>query len=333
MTYTKSFHTYEELLALLKSRGLDCGDDEVALTQLKRIGYFRLGAYLYPLRELLPIGSQKDTPFQHRSDKFLTGAKLSHAIDLYKFDVGLRKVLEGTLELEVSLRALLSHHIGAIGPLSHLDRSTFDQDKCDQPSVLNGGRNVDAFGDWIYLCNKSRGESKEEEFVRHLILKYGQNLPVWACTETLTLGGTARLLNLVPKSMQTAIAKEMGLSQGATLHKWVLAINGLRNGCAHSRRLFNRNLGYEININPSTVGEELHGVALNPYRKKLYVTAGILAYLLIRRDCGSTWPSAFKTQARKFPKINLNSANNPLLSPEANMGFSLDWDKDPLWSY
>jgi abortive infection bacteriophage resistance protein len=46
-TYKKPYLTFQEQLALLKSRGLLVTNDEAALSCLERIGYYRLSAYWY----------------------------------------------------------------------------------------------------------------------------------------------------------------------------------------------------------------------------------------------------------------------------------------------
>jgi abortive infection bacteriophage resistance protein len=49
ISYTKKYMFPQDLISLLKSRGLSIPDEQRAINYLTNIGYFRLSAYLYPL--------------------------------------------------------------------------------------------------------------------------------------------------------------------------------------------------------------------------------------------------------------------------------------------
>jgi abortive infection bacteriophage resistance protein len=57
-TYKKPYRTYQQQLELLKSRGLEITNDNVALEYLRRLGYYRLSGYWYPCRQLIPMISR-----------------------------------------------------------------------------------------------------------------------------------------------------------------------------------------------------------------------------------------------------------------------------------
>ena len=48
MAYDRPWKSFNELLALLKMRGMSVTDDEAALNYLERVGYYRLSGYWYP---------------------------------------------------------------------------------------------------------------------------------------------------------------------------------------------------------------------------------------------------------------------------------------------
>lgn len=50
MSYDKPWKGYEEQLELLMNRGMEVDDREGALDWLRRVGYYRLSGYWYPLR-------------------------------------------------------------------------------------------------------------------------------------------------------------------------------------------------------------------------------------------------------------------------------------------
>lgn len=47
--FIKTYSTPQELVRLLKLRGMDIGDEERGKHYLSHIGYYRLSAYMYPL--------------------------------------------------------------------------------------------------------------------------------------------------------------------------------------------------------------------------------------------------------------------------------------------
>ena len=80
MKYTKPHLPYEDQVDLLTRRGLDCPDRDRALLWLKRIGYYRLSAYFIPFKDAA-------------TGSFRSGITFEQIIDLYKFDVDLRRLV------------------------------------------------------------------------------------------------------------------------------------------------------------------------------------------------------------------------------------------------
>lgn len=52
MKYNKPHLTYNEQVSLLRQRGLIIDDPPKAVEALKRIGYYRLSGYFYPMRAI-----------------------------------------------------------------------------------------------------------------------------------------------------------------------------------------------------------------------------------------------------------------------------------------
>ena len=50
--FTKRFESFENLVNLLESRGLQICDRNKAIQYLDNIGYYRLSAYMYPLLKM-----------------------------------------------------------------------------------------------------------------------------------------------------------------------------------------------------------------------------------------------------------------------------------------
>ena len=81
MIYSKLPLDYSEILDLLVSRGLIISDRNKAIECLKVVSYFRLDNYFHPME----------------SDKvrhiFKPGSTFENAMDLYRFDCGLRELI------------------------------------------------------------------------------------------------------------------------------------------------------------------------------------------------------------------------------------------------
>lgn len=87
-TYNKPYLTFEQQLELLKKRGMEiaAGAEPAVLAGLRRIGYYRLSAYWYPLRK---TDESQDSSVR-RLDDFRHGATFGQVLGLYEFDKRLR---------------------------------------------------------------------------------------------------------------------------------------------------------------------------------------------------------------------------------------------------
>ncbi|MFU8773361.1 MAG: Abi family protein, partial [Anaerolineales bacterium] len=113
MTATpKEWKSFNEQLAILKSRGLIVDDENAARNYLERIGYYRLSGYLYPFRELASAETKQSV--NRRLDGFLEGSHFRDVVELYVFDKKLRLLALDALErIEMALRVDIAHLLGA----------------------------------------------------------------------------------------------------------------------------------------------------------------------------------------------------------------------------
>lgn len=315
--------TFTEQVRLMEERGLDCSDCD-AESALSRIGYYRLSAYTHPMRELLGEDEVSESGFQSRTGEFLPGYKLSHALELYEFDQGLRLLCSEALKVvEVGMRVRIAYVLGRRDTFGHLNRKSLDKHTCNKPAP--GGAPGDLFGSWSRQYRKLQNRANDD-FFRHYMEKYGNRLPVWIAVEALDFGGLVRLYELLNRRDQNEICHGLGIRNAQILHKWLMALNALRNHCAHHSRLWNRNLSFEVGKYKSVLAPEVlrHASDL-PHRTKVYVPLAILAYLSVTIDPRLTWPSTLKARVQSFPPI-------PNLSPESDMGFPEWWAAQELWA-
>ena len=86
VAFIQNLTLLQDLITLLKNRGLLIPDEQRATNYLLNIGYFRLSAYFYPLLK------------EPKSDLiFKTDASFDLALDMYRFDRKLRILLSTTL--------------------------------------------------------------------------------------------------------------------------------------------------------------------------------------------------------------------------------------------
>lgn len=324
-TYSKPHLSREDQVQIMVGRGLVCPDEVVAAQLLKQVGYYRLSAYVYPFREMLPPESARITsPAHYRSDAIRAGTTFDHVQSLWRFDRKLRlKCLDALEVVEIGLRSELAHTLAQRDIFGHLDPAALDQDRCDE-LCPNGTATL--FDDWMGRYQKLKDDAKNEDYMVHHRVKYGDPIPVWIAVEFLDFGALCKLYRLLQKSDQNALAASMGVKGGPLLKKWLRDLNYIRNLSAHHSRLWNRVLTYQsAQFNARQVEDQLKHAADWPVRDKVYVPAAILAYLTSQIDPTSTWHLDFRTLVRKFPEV-------PGLSAEADMGFPPDWDALPLWN-
>lgn len=326
--YAKPHLTHQQQLAQLVDRGLSCPDEAAAIELLKTVGYYRLSAYIYPFRELLPSGSDRHSSGPRRSDRIRDGISFEHIEALWRFDRKLRLVCLDAIEtVETGLRSRLAYVLGLRDHLGHVHRESLDADACSRP-VGPGGRHrdQDAFEHWLTKYEALEYEARNEDYVVHHKRKYDGHMPIWIAVEFFDFGALSRLFALLNKHDQNAIAKDVGVRGGPLLAAWLRDVNYVRNLCAHHSRFWNRQPTYKPGkFNPAQVGSALvHAAQMEP-RHKIYVHLAVLGYLVRGLDPRQNWPLTLRTLIKKFPSV-------PDISPERDMGFPRGWSDLPLWT-
>jgi abortive infection bacteriophage resistance protein len=320
--FTKEHRSYQAQVQLLAGRGLQIGDHAAAISALKRIGYYRLSAYTYPLRHALS-GDQAPGD-SRRSDQFIEGATLDTAVQLHDFDHKLRGIMLTALQaLEIGLRTKVAYHLSKRGAMAHLDSSALDETECGRQS---SGPDSDAtkYETWRNEYDKLQAKASEEQYVKHFMLNYNCDVPIWAAGEFMTMGCLIGLYRLMTATDAGRIAEELGVKNKDVLFGWLKALNVTRNHCAHNARIWNRSTTYPPNkINLHIVGDELKHLQ-SADRDRIYFLAAVLAYLLRRVDPSTRFPSDFRTLMTKFP-------DSPTLKPEDTMGLVDGWRGERLW--
>ena len=114
MKYDKSPLTFEQQVELLAERGLEIPDKERAANYLSNINYYRLSAYMLPLK----VSGQ---------DRFIKGTTFDDVLNVYLFDREFRLLIFDVIErIEIAFRTQMSYQLSLdSGPYWFEDRKCF----------------------------------------------------------------------------------------------------------------------------------------------------------------------------------------------------------------
>ena len=294
MEYNKPALSINDQLAVLKQRGLTINTPADAEHFLNNVSYFRIAAYLH-------IFEQPDRTFKN-------GATFEQAAMLYSFDVELRKMLFGAVQrIEIALRSRVIHQFSLEhGPFWFLDASLATDKRKFSENLATLQREL---------------ERTKEEFIKDHTAKYGNTSfpPAWKLLELVSFGCLTRLYrNFADTPVRKRIARSFGVSKPEALESWMVAVNVLRNHCAHHARVWNRNLPNRPQLPPMMRNPWVSVSGIAP--TSLYAILCCIAYWLNGIDAQSTFVADLKALLAKYP----------LVRPSA-MGFPNDWEQEPLW--
>lgn len=205
--------TYQDQISRLLSRGLIINDISYAEKALQCTNYYRLSAYSIGLI--------------NENNQFLDGVTIEQLYNLYLFDEELRHFLFAIIEpIEIRLRSEVAYYLGTnFGNVAHLD-----------VNLSNDPKNHLIFMEQYY---RSLAKSFSTDFVTHNVKKYGE-LPVWAAVELITFGTISKYFGNLKKDIQKDISRQFN-SDIDKLPSWFESLTEIRNICAHSGRIYNRN--------------------------------------------------------------------------------------------
>lgn len=319
--YGKPHLEHEDQLARLVERGLSCDDASAGISLLRSIGYYRLSAYVYPYRAMLPEGAERSSSVHFRADEITGGVTFEHVGALVAFDRKLRVLIAEAMEIiEVGLRTQVAHVGGRRDPFFHLDSQHLDRDACDRRRG-----DSDAFGLWATRYADLQRNAAGEDYVKHHLEKYGAPFPAWIAVEFLDFGAVSRLFELMDKQDQNDVAAQLGVKGGRLAASWIKSLNHLRNLAAHHKRVWNRTLTLALRQpNPTQLGAPLRDALTDARYDKVYAPLTVAASMVRHIQPGSRWPVHVAEHIKKFPNV-------PDLTPEVDMGFPDGWQERTLW--
>lgn len=297
MEYDKPALSIAQQLAVLQQRGLTIQDMTAAEKFLWQVSYFRFAAYLRPLES------------DRQTHQFKPGAHIEQAVALYSFDMELRKLLFDAIQrIEIALRSCVIQQFSlAHGPFWFLDATLAIDEMKFAENVATLKREL---------------ERTKEDFIKEHTVKYGSMRfpPAWKMLELVSFGCLAQLYrNLADKQAKRNIAKGFNIRQHYTLESWMLAVNVMRNYCAHHARIWNRTMPVMPQMLTRPMAKWITDVPAIANRP--YAILCCIAYWLNSIDAQNTFAKDVKKLLRRYPTVDATA-----------MGFpAKGWRKEPLW--
>ena len=286
----------EDMVKLLRHRGLEIENPQRVSHYILSIGYYRLSAYMFPF-----LCQPKA---EHR---FKQGSKFQDALNLYRFDKKLRLFLFNEIEkVEIALRSTLANLVA---------EETYNIFWMTDEKLF---ANNDKFRRTRDLVDKELRNSKEE-FILHFKEKYSNPYPpAWILVEILPLGVVTRMFeNLADNTLRKKIAARFGLTV-PVFTSWITIVTLTRNACCHHARVWNK----ENAISPM-IPRRLNGrwITSNASSKRIFFNICIIKWFIDIVSPNNDMLEHLQSLLAQFPMVDIRA-----------MGFPQNWQDEPLWS-
>lgn len=296
--YAKPPLSFEAQADRLIERGLSADRNQL-IKRLSSTSYFRLCGYIYPFKA---DGGEALEP----------GVSLDKIWQLYSFDQRLRTLLLDAIEaIEVFIRTQLAYHF------SH-DYGPFAYQNPDHLPNLPPGKCLA----WHQKLDSQvqRSLRSHEEFVVHFFTKYGDEhsrLPIWMLVELMDFGATLTFYRGVSDEHKKRIARIIEVPD-RVLSSWLLALNTVRNRCAHHSRLWNWQMGNPVLLPNERKYPDWHHPRLD--NRQIGVVLTLCRHMLNRISPANQWTHRVFELFDLFPD-----------QPLTELGLPEDWRNHPLW--
>ena len=306
ISYSKPFQTYQELIQLLKSRGMIFNNENKAENILRHVNYYRLGGYWLSFEE------------DHQTHKFKQNTQFENVLALYSFDQKLKLFLSSAIEkIEVSVRANWAYQLAKkYDSHPHLNTNLFFNLNTHNKKELKE-QNENKRNYYDNLCSLIKEINRSDEvFIQHQLQNYKEVLPpVWVICEVMSFGLLSKWFkSLNSISLKDEIARAYKI-EGKVLESWLSHLRIIRNISAHHSRLWDIDFRTTPMLNKSGSLKD----QLIPNSRKIYNSLIILLYLV---DIISP-KDLFRD---KLKDLLLENRQNLL-----QMGFPDDWENKLVW--
>lgn len=298
MKYEKPSLTLDEQVQLLRERGME-GDPGLMAERLAVVSYYRLSGYWFP--------------FRMQDDAFQPGTSFNTIWRRYVFDRQLRLLVMDAIErFEVGLRTQLAyHHSLTFGPFAYAT------ERLSRPKMSRSD-----FAGFISGLLAEIGRSKEP-FIKHFYQKYGEDHdvpPFWEAVEVMSFGAVVTFYKTTTHHVKQSVATAFGVP-ATVMESWLLALNTIRNICAHHSRLWNRELGNKPMIPHDPDYPDWH-LPVQVRNERIFGILTVCKHTLNHIAPQSGWADRLIKLLDGYPDV-----------PLASMGFPENWQQCPIWKH
>ena len=309
----KVFKTYDQMLDILKGRGIDLSTRELrgmAKRSLQHEGYYNL------INGYKMLFLEKDSNGRNiYPDQYKPGTTVDEIYYLCFFDKKIRSVfLKNILQIETNIKNLIAYLFSErYGHDNYLKYGNFDTTQRDAAKNISN---------LIAEIQKQISSRSSDPSIRHYLTTHGY-IPLWVLNGILTLGTISKFYSLMKQPERQEIAKIFDLQENE-LTSILTFLSSVRNICAHSNRLYcfrtrrplvDMKLHVELNI-PKINGNEFE------YGKRDLFAIMIIFKLMLSRN-------EFRIVIKQLNnELRTLSAKLKVLSEEdvlSCMGFPQDW--------
>lgn len=295
-SFPKPYSSPEQIVQVLKSRGMLMKDEQKVENYLMNIGYHRLSAYIHPFYK----SPKRDLVLKE-------GTTFEQVLTLYRFDKKLRILLFNEIEkIEVAIRSVLAN-VGC--------QELKEKFWITKPEYF---ANQEKFTQTLTIIEKELASSKEdyiEDFRQNFIETYP---PAWMITEVLSFGNLNYIYsNIASNQLMKHIAGYFGLKP-QVFTSWLTVLANLRNMCCHHARIWNR----DFMLNPAEPKKTKNAwIDISKTdKKRIYYRLCIIRYFLSTVSPNNNFSENLSGLLTNFPSVDI-----------ATMGFNKEWIDEDLW--
>ncbi|MEO7925054.1 MAG: Abi family protein [Chitinophagaceae bacterium] len=309
MKYTATSKTLDQLVDKLLSQGLRIEDIDTAKDTILKTGFFRFNRYMHSFQESDGKGAYN----------FVDGTVLDNVIEVYQFDTSLRMaIFEAIANIEVSFKAILNYYMYiTFGPHWYIS------DRIYKPAftqVIDDNSNS-GYDKFLIKLTSECVNSKEQ-----YIKKYRQDFedpelpPCWMIMEIIPFGTVCSLYqNISDTPIRQAIAEKFNTLHNI-LETWLISLSYLRNQCAHHHKIIDRAFMFPPIIPKRKTHKFLNDCDIIE-ESSLYAILCIIQHMLRSLGLNPTFKDRLKHLALNSKSFDIK-----------NLGFTDDWQKEPIWN-
>lgn len=304
----KSFKTLDELVDILKQRGVDIPDSsayEYAKRVLEKIGYYNL---INGYNKLFLDNTTSDI-------KYRPGTTMPEINALYQFDRVLRDIFfRYILTVETHIKSLISYYFSeSHGHKNYLVYTNFNTALKDSESKITN---------LIAEIQRQIASRSSDPSIAHYLKVHGY-IPLWVLNNILTLGTISKFYSLMLPVERQSVSRNYKMMDNE-LENALSYISTVRNFCAHGNRLYcfrtrtplsSTKFHAQLSIPTNKNGEYLQG------KRDLFACLIALKRLLSNSDFRRMSDELFKAIGIMDKKLHLLTRKEIL----NEMGFPENW--------